>query len=290
MSAPFCTGCGATIAAGTRFCVKCGQPVGLAAPPPPPVQPAAAVVQPPPPPPHPTMPVSQFPAAQDPAGLYPPPPPPKQGAGAGLWVGLFGVLLIICGAGLWYGFHAGLLAGKGAKQVALTSEAVPAAPVPAPAPSTTPDAPPPNPDFAKPEVPPPNPDFAKKEEPPPNPDFAKKMPQPATDVPVRNAPSRPRSVNPAPASPPPQPEPVAPKPAMKAASPTTGVLHAAVEVAQNGEVVFENLPAGRLRFTYDHSAWQPTIHRQTNGTQTLVMRSLKPGIQRVCDVQWEMVQ
>jgi len=67
-------------------------------------------------------------------------------------------------------------------------------------------------------------------------------------------------------------------------------LHAAVEVAQNGEVVFENLPAGRLRFIYDHSAWQPTIHRQANGTQTLVMRSLKAGIQRTCDVQWEIVQ
>lgn len=276
MSAPFCTGCGATIAAGTRFCVKCGQPVGLAAPPPPAVQPAA------PPPPPPTMPShgSQFTAAQDPVGLYPPPPPPKQGAGAGLWVGLFGVLLIICGAGLWYGFHAGLLAGKGAKQVAVTSEPVPAAPVRAPAPSTPPEAPPPNPDFPK------------QEEPPPNPDLAKKAPAEPIDQPVRGAPgtNRPRPANPAPAAPPPQPEPVAPRPAVKAASPTTGVLHAAVEVAQNGEVVFENLPAGRLRFTYDHSAWQPTIHRQTNGTQTLVMRSLKPGIQRVCDVQWEIVE
>jgi hypothetical protein len=190
-------------------------------------------------------------------------------------------LLIVCGAGLWYGFHAGLLDGKGAKQVAVTSEAVPAAPVPAPAPNTTPEAPPPNPDFAKKEEPPPNPDFAKKEEPPPNPDFAKKMPQPAVDVPVRNAPgTKPRPANPVT----PAPAPSAPKPA-----PTTGRLHAAVEVAQNGEVVFENLPAGRMRFTYDHTAWQPTIHRQTNGTQTLVMRSLKPGIQRVCDVQWEIV-
>jgi hypothetical protein len=61
-------------------------------------------------------------------------------------------------------------------------------------------------------------------------------------------------------------------------------------VQQNGEVVFENLPAGRLRFTYDHTAWQPTIHRQANGTQTLVMRSLKAGMQRTCDVQWEIVQ
>jgi hypothetical protein len=71
---------------------------------------------------------------------------------------------------------------------------------------------------------------------------------------------------------------------------TSGMLHAAVEVAQNGEVVFENLPGGRLKFTFDHSAWQPTISRQPNGTQTLVMRSLKPGIQTTCDVRWEILQ
>jgi hypothetical protein len=67
------------------------------------------------------------------------------------------------------------------------------------------------------------------------------------------------------------------------------VLHATVEVAQNGEVVFENLPGARLKFTFDRSAWQPTISRQRNGTQTLVMRSLKPGIQTTCDVRWEIV-
>ena len=31
MASPFCTACGATVADGTRFCVKCGQPVGEAA-------------------------------------------------------------------------------------------------------------------------------------------------------------------------------------------------------------------------------------------------------------------
>jgi hypothetical protein len=67
-------------------------------------------------------------------------------------------------------------------------------------------------------------------------------------------------------------------------------LHATVEVAQYGEVVFENLPGGRLKFTFDHSAWQPTIHRQTNGTQTLIMRSLRAGIQRTCDVKWELLE
>ncbi len=277
MSAPFCTGCGATVAAGTRFCVKCGQPVGLGAAPV-----ASTVVRPappprPPPPAPPPPQAAQFPVTQDPAGLYPLPPPAKQGARVGLWIGLFGVLLLIVGAGLWYGVHAGLLAGAADKRAAATPESAP--PPVVPAPSTTPENPPPNPDLAKPEVITPNPDLVKKDQPPPAP----------VETPVRSAPARPTPADPAPL-PPPEPAPVTPKPVVKAPSPTSGVLHAAVEVQQNGEVVFENLPAGRLRFTYDHTAWQPTIHRQANGTQTLVMRSLKAGIQRSCDVQWEMLQ
>jgi hypothetical protein len=272
MSAPFCTGCGATVAAGTRFCVKCGQPVGQAAPPPPPAGfPTVSPQVPAPPPPPPQTPLpprsAQFPAA----------PPAKQGAGAGVWIGLFGVLLLLGGAGLWF-YTTHMQGSKEAQpvQVAATQ------PVPAPAPSTTPETPPPNPDFAKPEVPPPNPDFAKKDQ----------VPAPATDKAVRGSNTNRKPVNPV-AAPPPQPaEPAspAPRPAVKTAAPTTGTLHATVEVAQNGEVVFENLPAGRMRFIYDHSAWQPTIHRQANGTQTLIMRSLKAGIQRSCDVQWEIVQ
>ncbi|HEV1285623.1 MAG TPA: zinc ribbon domain-containing protein [Bryobacteraceae bacterium] len=291
MSAPFCTGCGATVAAGTRFCVKCGQPVGQAAPPP-----AAAgfpTVAPPAPPPPPASPVppwsAQFPSARDAAGPYPAPPPAKQGSGIGVRIGLLGVLLLIGGAGLWfYTTHGGGFPGfHAAPAVQVAAQPVAAQPVaaPAPAPSTAPEVPPPNPDSAKPDVPPSNPDSAKPQNPPPNPDFSKKdrVPAPAVDRPVRSAPARPRPADPAP---PPQPAPT--KPAVT--RPTTGTLHATVEVAQNGEVVFENLPVGRLRFIYDHAAWQPTIHRQTNGTQTLVMRSLKAGIQRSCDVQWEIVQ
>jgi hypothetical protein len=61
-------------------------------------------------------------------------------------------------------------------------------------------------------------------------------------------------------------------------------------VPQNGQVVFENLPGARLRFTFDQQAWQPTIRRQPNGTQTLTMRSLLPGVQTQCDVKWEIAQ
>lgn len=115
--------------------------------------------------------------------------------------------------------------------------------------------------------------------------------EPAPDqAPVQPVPDR------APAQPVPQPVPVpvsVPVPTAsqpeKAASPTSGVLRATVAL-EHGQAVFENLPGGRLKFTFDHDAWQATIRRKPNGTQTLVMRSLRPGIQTNCDVLWEIVQ
>jgi hypothetical protein len=118
---------------------------------------------------------------------------------------------------------------------------------------------------------------------PPNPDLAQKEPPPPEAPPKPAVQTRPPVALPR-ADPPP------PAPPAKAARPTTGTLHAAVEVAQNGEVVFEGLPGDRLHFIFDHSAWRPTISHQANGTQTLVMRSLKPGIQTTCDVKWEIVE
>jgi hypothetical protein len=271
MAAPFCTACGATIADGTRFCVKCGQPVGQAAPPPPPPPPAdlAATLVMTPLPPQ----AAQFPAAPDPAGYYPAAEPAKTGSGAGIWLGLIGLVLLAAGGGVYLYMTHGPGFQAASTQVA-AAPAQPAAPVAAPPPSPTPEVIPPNPDYAKPEVIPPNPDFAKKDAAPaPSSPPAQPKPKPAIS----------KSSNPSPPSAPAQP-------VRAAAAPTSGTLHAAVEVGLNGEVVFENLPNGRLRFIYDHSAWRPTISHQANGTQTLVMRSLKPGIQRVCDVQWEIVQ
>jgi hypothetical protein len=60
-------------------------------------------------------------------------------------------------------------------------------------------------------------------------------------------------------------------------------------VPQNGEVVFENLPGGRLKFTFDRGAWQPVISRQPNGTQKLTLRSLRPGLQTQCEVGWQII-
>ncbi len=299
MAAPFCTACGAAVAAGTRFCVKCGQPVGQQAapsptsqatvfvppqpatpPPPPPVVQAPVWTPPPPPPP---------PQAQTPTWTPPPPPPPqvaqvvpaKTGPGAGLWIGLFGILLLLGGAGLWF-YTTRMASAHPASTVqvaaaptqttsppptpAPTNPSQPAA-APTPAPNTFVPAPTPNPET---EVIPQNPDQAKKD---------------AVPTQAPRQPAQPNSQQPRPSAPVAQPvQPV------RAARQTSGVLHASVEVAQNGEVVFENLPGARLKFTFDHSAWQPTISHQPNGTQTLVMRSLRPGIQRTCDVTWEIVQ
>jgi hypothetical protein len=72
---------------------------------------------------------------------------------------------------------------------------------------------------------------------------------------------------------------------------TSGALHYSGPPVQYGETVtFANLPGGRLRFSFDHTAWQPLISRQPDGTQTLTLRSIKQGVQAQCDVGWEIVQ
>ena len=277
MAAPFCTACGAAVADGTRFCVKCGQPVGQAttppptqtlvfAPPsPPPVLASLTVWTPPPPP------------SQNIPPIMAPPFPTKSGPGAGLWIGIIGILLLFGGAGFWF-------YTTRAHSILTAQDATPPSPVtarratPTPEASTFVPAPTPNPTT---EVIPPNPDQPQKPAAPPA--TPPQSRQPAQTRPaVTNPPADPAPTD-SPRSDPAPPQPV------RVARQTSGVLHAAVEVAQNGEVVFENLPGTRLRFTFDHSLWQPTISRQPNGTQTLVMRSLKAGIQTTCDVRWEIV-
>jgi class 3 adenylate cyclase len=146
--------------------------------------------------------------------------------------------------------------------------------------------------------------------PPPAPvvSAAKEVPTPSP-APVVSAAKEVPTPSPAPAvsaakkAPTPSPEPVltaakkapAPLPARISSpatrpSPTSGVLHATIAPVQHGDVVFNNLPGGRLKFTFDRDAWQATIRRQPNGTQTLVMHSLKPGSQTACDVGWNVVQ
>lgn len=273
MGSPFCTACGATLAEGTRFCVKCGQPVGQAAPSPSPapVDPTAANLPPTVQPPVFQQTPYEQPSYEQPRFEQPVVPPPlavqqtvKKGSSAGIAIGIIGILLLIGATGAWFymrrgpGVHA-----TSTVQVATTPTAHDAGPPPgAPVQPATPEVIPPNPDLAKPD----------SSSPPTSSPKAQPKPQPVRSRPADAAP----------------PAPV-PRPAARVANPTSGVLHASGEVMQDGEVVFENLPGARLRFIFDHAAWRPTISRQPNGTQTLVMRSLRPGIQRACDVQWEIV-
>jgi len=82
-----------------------------------------------------------------------------------------------------------------------------------------------------------------------------------------------------------------PAPPVEAARPTSGVLcNWPVAIPHNGEVKFRNLPSDRLKFTFDHVAWLPRIQREPDGTQTLIMQSIKPGVQTMCDIRWEVVQ
>ena len=76
----------------------------------------------------------------------------------------------------------------------------------------------------------------------------------------------------------------APAPAHK----VSGSRHGFVN-SDYGQVVFYNLPGDRLRLTFDHAAWQPSIHREPDGGQTLTMHSLKPGTGLQCDVGWETI-
>jgi hypothetical protein len=77
----------------------------------------------------------------------------------------------------------------------------------------------------------------------------------------------------------------------RVAAPTSGVLcnSNTVQVRQNEELSFKDLPANRLKFAFDHDVWAPIIHRQANGLQTLVMRSIQPGVQTECNIRWEII-
>lgn len=73
--------------------------------------------------------------------------------------------------------------------------------------------------------------------------------------------------------------------------PRSGVLHYdGPSVPYGGTIVFRNLPGGRLRFVFDRTSWQALISRQPDGTQTLTLRSIRHADQSQCDVQWEALQ
>ncbi|MDR3765169.1 MAG: zinc ribbon domain-containing protein [Acidobacteriota bacterium] len=82
------------------------------------------------------------------------------------------------------------------------------------------------------------------------------------------------------------PPPTAPAPA----APSSGMLHYSGAPLHFGEYAeFDNLPAGRLHFTFDESSWQPLLSRRADGTKILKMRSTSHDVQTRCDVKWTVI-
>ena len=84
--------------------------------------------------------------------------------------------------------------------------------------------------------------------------------------------------------------PIAPLPAPPAQA-HSGVRHyQGAPVPHGGTVVFDNLPKARLKFTFDHVAWQLTIKPNPDGTKKVTLISLAQGYQTSCDLGWEIVE
>jgi len=61
-------------------------------------------------------------------------------------------------------------------------------------------------------------------------------------------------------------------------------------VPHGGTVVFDNMPKARLKFTFDHAAWQLTIKPNPDGTKKVILSSMAQGYQSSCDLGWEIVE
>lgn len=113
-------------------------------------------------------------------------------------------------------------------------------------------------------------------------------PDEATLVPRVEAPPPSRQPAPPslPAAPPRQVEPAGPAAAYT--GPASGTLECgAVEIPQNGEHVFSNLPPGKLQLEYDTKIWDARLTPAGNG-QRLILTNKRPGSQKRCTIRWRI--
>lgn len=131
------------------------------------------------------------------------------------------------------------------------------------------------------------------------------QPAPADPVPAPQAPIQTAAPQPPPATvatpappasttprtePPPQNSQVTPEPSPYR-GPLNGTLtYSGPPVVENGEVVFRNLPPGRLALTYDQDVWDGRLSPGEANTQRLILRNKKPGTQKKCAVTWRVIQ
>jgi hypothetical protein len=55
-------------------------------------------------------------------------------------------------------------------------------------------------------------------------------------------------------------------------------------------VVFDHLPAQRLKFAFDRQSWLLTIKVNADGSKKVTLTSQKQGFQANCDLGWEIVE
>jgi len=61
-------------------------------------------------------------------------------------------------------------------------------------------------------------------------------------------------------------------------------------IPHGGTVVFDNLPKARLKFNFNHAAWQLIIKPNPDGTKKVTLISQAQGYQSSCDLGWEIVE
>jgi eukaryotic-like serine/threonine-protein kinase len=89
---------------------------------------------------------------------------------------------------------------------------------------------------------------------------------------------------------PPSPKPPKPLPPFRQPTPTSGVFSCAGQpVGSHGEVTFNNLPPGKLKFIWDHTRWQIFLQNGSQGKQ-LVVTPLKAGTPPICVVEWQVIR
>jgi hypothetical protein len=62
-----------------------------------------------------------------------------------------------------------------------------------------------------------------------------------------------------------------------------------VPLVQNAEVVFRNLPPGRLALSFDEDVWEARFSPGEGNTQRIILRNKKPGVQKKCAVAWRLL-
>jgi|HubBroStandDraft_1064217.scaffolds.fasta_scaffold29990_2 serine/threonine protein kinase len=72
-------------------------------------------------------------------------------------------------------------------------------------------------------------------------------------------------------------------------APTSGVLSCAGRpVGPRGEVVFDDLPPGKLKFTWDRASWLLLVGKGAAGNKQLTLAPRHPGVPPTCQVRWEI--